>query len=515
MLIGVSTNAQSEENSQMRQLTSLDAQMLALEDDRNHAHVSALAICDPASAPGGQLTLDAVRDRLASRLHLLPPLRWRLAEVPFGLDYPYWVDAAEFDLDFHIRELALPEPGDRRMLAEQVARIVSRPLDRARPLWELYLVYGLENRRVAMLTKIHHAAVDGASVAELLGLMLDAGPQSPAPEAPATPLPSEEMPSQLRMLARGLVGVPRQPVRALRAVPRVLPHLDEVPTMRSVPGVPTLAAASRRFARRRPRTRDGGVLEGRELQAPPSPINRRITPHRRVALCRQSLDEIKRIKNHFGVTVNDVVVAICAGALRSWLSRSGELPEDPMVAMVPVSVRTAEEVGTYGNRVSAMLVPIPTDEPDPAERVRKAHRAMRSAKERHKAVPATVMHEANHVVPPALLVRAARVARMVSAREAPVNTVISNVPGPASPLYLAGARLEAIYPVSAIMDGVGLNLTVLSYCGGMDFGVVVDRDISDDPWSLADALAEAQRELLALVPRDPRPTHVAKAGVSA
>ena len=497
----------------MRQLTSLDAQMLALEDDRNHAHVSALAICDPASAPGGRLTLDAVRDLVASRLHLLPPLRWRLAEVPFGLDYPYWVDAAEFDLDFHIRELALPEPGDRRMLAEQVARIVSRPLDRARPLWELYLVHGLENGRVAMLTKIHHAAVDGASVAELLGIMLDAEPQLAAPQVPASPLPSEEMPSQLRMLARGLVGVPRQPVRALRAVPRVLPHLDEVPTMRSVPGVPTLAAASRRLARRRPRTRDG-VLERRELQAPPSPINRRITPHRRVALCRQSLDEIKRIKNHFGVTINDVVVAICAGALRSWLSRSGGLPEDPMVAMVPVSVRTAEEAGTYGNRVSAMLVPIPTDEPDPGERVRKAHRTMRSAKERHKAVPATVMQEANHVVPPALLVRAARVATMVSAREAPVNTVISNVPGPASPLYLAGARLEAIYPVSAIMDGVGLNLTVLSYCGGIDFGVVVDRDIADDPWPLADALAEAQRELLALVPRPSAP-HAAKAGASA
>ena len=484
----------------MRQLTSLDAQILALEDDRNHAHVSALAICDPASAAGGRLTLDAVRELVASRLHQLPPLRWRLAEVPFGLDYPYWVDAAEFDLDFHIRELALPEPGDRRLLAEQVARIASRPLDRARPLWELYLVHGLEGGHVAMLTKIHHAAVDGASVAELLGIMLDAEPRPDAPEAPAGPLPSEEMPSQQRMLARGLVGVPRQPVRALRALPRVLPHLDEVPTMRSVPGVPTLAAASRRLARRRPGSRDGDVLEGRELQAPPSPINGRITPHRRVALCRQSLDEIKRTKNHFGVTVNDVVVAICAGALRSWLSRSGELPSEPMVAMVPVSARTAAEAGTYGNRVSAMLVPIPTDEPDPAERLRKAHGAMRSAKERHEAVPATVMQEANHVVPPALLVRAARVARIVSARNAPVNTVISNVPGPTSPLYVAGARVEAIYPVSAIMDGIGLNLTVLSYCGGIDFGVVIDRDIAEDPWPLADALAHAQRELHALVP---------------
>ena len=165
----------------MRQLTGLDTQILALEDGRNHAHVSALAICDPATAPDGRLTLDRVRELIAARLHQLPPLRWKLVEVPFGLDYPYWVDAAEFDLDFHLRELALPDPGDERVLAEQVARIVSRPLDRSRPLWELYLIHGLEGGRVGMLTKIHHAAVDGASVAELLGIMLDT---EPAPTDP-------------------------------------------------------------------------------------------------------------------------------------------------------------------------------------------------------------------------------------------------------------------------------------------------------------------------------------------
>jgi diacylglycerol O-acyltransferase / wax synthase len=483
----------------MRQLTSFDAQILALEDGRNHAHVSALAICDPSDAPEGRVTLEAVRDLVGSRLHLLPPLRWRLAEVPFGLDYPYWVDAAEFDLDFHIRELAIPAPGDRKMLAEQVARIVSRPLDRSRPLWELYLIQGLEGGRVAMLTKIHHAAVDGASVAELLGIMLDSEPAPPT-SPPAASENGEEMPSQLRMLARGMAALPRQPVRALRAAPRVLPHLDEIPTMRSVPGVHTLAAAGRRAVRQRPIDRDGGVLEGRELQAPASAINRKITPHRRLALSRQPLDEVKLIKNHFDVTVNDVVVTICAGALRSWLDARGELPEEPLIAMVPVSVRTAEEAGTYGNRVSAMLVPIPTDEPDPKERLRKAHESLRTAKEHHKAVPASVMQDANHVVPPALLVRASRVTTMVNAREAPVNVVISNVPGPTTPLYLAGAQIEAIHPVSAIMDGIGLNLTVMSYCGGLDFGAVADRDIVDDPWPLASALAEAQDELLALVP---------------
>ena len=453
----------------------------------------------PRRPPAAGLRSTESRELIAARLHQLPPLRWKLAEVPFGLDYPYWVDAAEFDLDFHIRELALPDPGDERVLAEQVARIVSRPLDRSRPLWELYLIHGLQRGRVGMLTKIHHAAVDGASVAELLGTMLATAPAPTDPEDAPTGSSGEEMPSELRMLARGVAGLPRQPVRALRALPRALPHLDEVPTMRSVPGVRRIAGASRRVARRKPRTHDGGVLEGRELQAPPSPINRRITPHRRVAFSRQSLDEVKRIKDHFGVTVNDVVVTICAGALRSWLAQRGALPPAPMVAMVPVSVRTPEQAGTFGNRVSAMLVPIPTDEPDPGERLRKAHESLRSAKDHHRAVPAAVMQDANHMVPPALLVRAARVTTMVNARETPVNTVISNVPGPASPLFLAGAAIEAITPVSGIMDGIGLNLTVVSYCGQLNFGVVVDRDAVDDPWPIAAALQDAQRELFARV----------------
>jgi WS/DGAT/MGAT family acyltransferase len=301
------------------------------------------------------------------------------------------------------------------------------------------------------------------------------------------------------MLGRGLAGIPQQPLRALRGLPRLLPHLDELPTTRSLPGASRLASASRRLLPRKPRTRDGGVLEGTDLHAPSTAINRRITPHRRVALSHHSLDEVKRIKNHFGCTVNDVVVAICAGALRSWMLELDELPDEPLVAMIPVSVRTPEEAGTYGNRVSAMLVEIPTDRDDPEQRLLGAHETLRTAKERHQAVPADVIQDANHIVPPALLVRAARVTTMAKARGAPVNTVISNVPGPREPLYLAGARLEALYPVSAIADGVGVNLTVMSYCGSLDFGIVADRDIVADAWPLAEALREAQDELLALV----------------
>jgi WS/DGAT/MGAT family acyltransferase len=487
----------------MQQLSSVDAQFLALEDGRNHAHVSSLAIYDQSTAPGGKLTLESITDLIESRLHLLPPFRWRLAEVPLGIDYPYWVDDTEFDLDFHIRELALPEPGDERMLTDQVARLVSRPLDRSHPLWELYLIHGLADDRVAVLTKFHHAAVDGASGAEILGILLDFDSDAAVAKPGSSDRIGNRMPSSLSMLGRGLAGVPRQPVRAIRGLPRALPHLDQNPMLRHIPGVDTVSAVSRRVLRHRPRTKDGGVLEGRSLHAPRTFLNDSISPHRRLALSRQSLDEVKRIKNHFGVTVNDVVVAICAGALREWLDELGELPDVPLVAMIPVSVRTAAEAGTFGNRVSTMLVTIPTDESDCESRLNHAHRTLDSAKERHEALPVTVLQDANHVIPPALLARAARVTTGVAARhpsEAPVNTVISNVPGSPIPLYLAGARMESLYPVSAIMDGVGLNLTVMSYDGVLNFGIVADRELVADPWPLAGALGRAQADLLDLLP---------------
>ncbi len=487
----------------MRQLSSIDAQFLALEDGRNHAHVSSLAIYDQSTAPGGKLTLGAVRDLISSRIHLLPPFRWRLAEVPLGIDYPYWVDDTEFDLDFHLRELALPTPGDELMLTEQVARLVSRPLDRSHPLWELYLIHGLEDNRVAVLTKFHHAAVDGASGAEILGIILDTEASGREASPPANQAEPNGMPSQISMLGRGLAGVPRQPLRALRGLPRVLPHLDQNPTLRHLPGIGTISGFSRRALRKRPRTKDGGVLEGRSLHAPRTILNQPISPHRRLALSSQSLAEVKLIKNHFGVTVNDVVVTICAAALRDWLTELDALPPEPLLAMIPVSVRTEDEAGSFGNRVSTMLVSIPTDESDCGERLRSANASLRSAKERHKGVPVTVLQDANHMIHPALLGRAARVTTAVAARhprEAPVNTVISNVPGSPVTQYLAGARLEVLYPISAILDGIGLNLTVMSYKGGLNFGVVADRELVDDPWPLVEALKRAQAELLALVP---------------
>lgn len=485
----------------MRQLTSLDAQFLAFEDGRNHGHVSALGIYDPALAPGGRLTLDALTDLVAQRIHLLEPFRWRLAPVPLNLDHPYWIEDPDFDLEFHVRELALPAPGDDRQLAEQVSRLHARPLDRSRPLWELYLIQGLEGGRVAMMTKVHHAAVDGVSGGELLSVLLDASPEGRELAVPPRRRRGGPVPGQTELLARGLLGVARQPLRALRVVPRTLPHLDQVPTARAVPGVGLLAAAGRRLAA--PRRRDGGVLERPALRAPRTRFNDRIGPHRRFAFASLPLDDVKALKGELGVTVNDVVLALCAGALRRRLLADGDLPAEPLLAMVPVSVRTPEQMGTFGNRVSSMIVALPTDEADARQRVQRVSEVMHSAKARHRATPASLMQDANLFVPPALLARASRVVSRLAARDPlapPVNLVVSNVPGSPTPLFLAGARLEAQYPVSVVMDGVGLNLTVLSYRDALDLGVVGDRELLPDAWELVDDVRAELAELRALLP---------------
>ena len=479
----------------MRQLTSVDAQFLALESTRQSGHVAGLAILDPSTRPDGRLTLEAVHDLIAERLPLLPPLRWRLAEVPFGLDYPYWIDDPHFDLDFHVRELALPAPGTDDKLAEQVARIVGRPLDRARPLWEAYLIHGLGHGRVALLTKIHHSLVDGLSGAEIMGVLLDVVPEGreiPPAEEPH----ADGDPGELEMLARGLLGLPRYPLRLLRALPTALPNLDET-AFSTLPGAGTAARVSDAVSRAL-RRGDGGLLERTNLKAPKTSFNGRISPHRRFAFGQLPLDTVKTIKNRHGCTVNDVVVSICAGAVRRWMEEHDELLDEPLVAQIPVSVRSDNEMGTFGNRIMLMSAPLFTNIEDPVDRLLRTHEALRVMKDRHRAMPAELLQDANHFIPPAVFSRAARVTFALSTASPgrPTwNLVISNVPGPQFPLYLAGARLDANYPVSVITDGMGLNITVMSYCGTLDFGIVADRDQMPDVWRLIDWLEDSLAEL--------------------
>ena len=477
----------------MRQLTSLDAQFLALETPRQSGHVGGLAILDTSTTPSGTLTVADIQALIAERLPLLPPLRWRLQEVPLGLDYPYWIDDIDFDLDFHVRELALPAPGSDAQLAEQTARIVSRPLDRAKPLWELYLISGLESGHTAMLTKIHHALIDGMSGAEIMGLLLDLSPEGRELATPARWGDDEPPPGELGMLARGLLGVPRYPLRALRSLPAAVPNLEETP-FATLPGAGTVGRLAKAVS-----GRNGANHPREKLVAPKTSFNGRVSAHRRFTFGQLSLDEVKAVKNAHGVTVNDVVVTICAGAVRRWLVEHGELPDEPLVAQIPVSVRTDEQVGTYGNRIMLMSAPLFTEEPDPVRRLQRTHDALDGMKERHRALPATLLQDANHFIPPAMFSRAARLTfRLATSRPGrPTwNLVISNVPGPQFPLYCAGARLVANYPVSVITDGMGLNITVMSYCGSLDFGIVADREQMPDVGLLMGWLRESLAELM-------------------
>ncbi len=476
----------------MQQLTGLDTSFLNLETPTTYGHVSGLAIFDPSSAPV-PATFEDVKRLIEQRIHLLPPYRRRLVEVPFGLDHPYWIEDPDFDLDFHVRHMGLPPPGNSRQLAEQVSRIVARPLDRSRPLWELYFIEGLEGGHVAQLTKIHHCAIDGVSGAELLTTLLDLTPEPRKVEPPRRAWRPEPEPTQVEMLARGLwgvIGTPRKAIRLGRQSLRHLPALSRSLGFGQLPGESLL----NRVTGRRPPP----MLSEASTPAPRTPFNDRITPHRRFAFGSLSLDEVKAVKKQFDVTVNDVVLALCAGALRRYLKDLGELPSAPLVAMVPVSVRTEEQKKSFGNQVSSMTACLHTDVSDPVTRLQRIHESMRVAKEQHQALPATLLQDFAQFAPPAVAARAARViARAAVANwvDLPFNVVISNIPGPQFPIYGTGAKLVANYPVSAINDGVGLNITVQSYNGSLDFGAIACRQLMPDLWDLVDHLRDALGEL--------------------
>lgn len=473
----------------MRQLTSLDAQFLALENARQTGHVGSLAMLDPTTAPEGSFGCREVTRLMSERGPQLPPLRWRLANVPLGLDHPYWVEEAEIDLGYHVREMALASPGNDSQLADQVARIMARPLDRARPLWELYVIEGHESGLVAVLTKIHHAVIDGLSGAEIMALLLDLTPEGREVEPPEEDL-ADPSPTGLQMLALGLAGLPRYPVRMLKAVPKALPNLDQT-AFGVFPGMGTLSRVAAKFVR------DG--VDRPELVAPKTKFSGRISPHRRFTFGQLELEDVKAAKNKHGTTVNDVVVSVCAGAVRRWLLEHEDLPDVPLVAQVPVSVRTGDQFGTYGNRILLMAAPLYTDVEDPVERLMKTHEALLDMKERRGALPAMLLQDANNFIPPAVFARAARLTFAFSTSRpgrSAWNLVISNVPGPQFPLYMAGAKLVANYPVSVILDGMGLNITVMSYMGHMDFGIIADRDQMPDVDVLLPYLREELERLL-------------------
>jgi diacylglycerol O-acyltransferase len=471
----------------VQQLTGLDAAFLALETANTTGHVGGVCVLDPRSAPQ-PLTLALLTDVLGERLPLVPVLRRKLLNVPLGLDQPYWIDDPDFDIEYHIREIALPRPGSDAQLTEQVARLHARPLDRSRPLWEIYLITGLARRRAAVYTKIHHSAIDGASGAELLTVLLDLTPDGrdvPA-AAPFTPGKPPGAAALAVLAAARLAWRPVQTVRVTNEMIRV---------------VPTLAPALSRFVGGMLGLNrgDGEIITTTLGRAPSTPFNRLVTQHRRVAFRSVDLDTVKTIKNAFGVSVNDVVMAMCAGALRRWLAKHDALPDQPLIAMIPVSIRDPAGKGALGNKVSAMLALLPTNVPEPGRRLEIVHAATKLAKSQQAAIPQGLVDQVSDFAPPALTARAARVvfATGLLHRLPPFNLTISNVPGPNVPVYLCGAKLLAHYPVSVITDGQGLNITLVGYLGQLHFGLVSCRELVPDIEALADFLADELDVLLA------------------
>lgn len=458
-------------------LSGLDASFLYMETPTLHMHVAMTAVFDPSTVPGGY-SYERIRRLINDRIPQVPVFQRRLVEVPFRLGHPVWVDDPAFDIDNHLRRAALPSPGGVRELADFAADVDSRQLHRDRPLWEMWIVEGLEGGAVALVAKMHHSTIDGVSGAELLGVLFDLQPDPP-PTAPG-PAPSGDsrVPSGPELVSQAVVARLVRPFEMTRTAVR---------TAQNILGV----------------TRVRGRGAGRAalpLTAPRTSINVAVTARRKVAFAAASLADVKALKNEVGTTVNDVVLAICAGALRRYLQAGDELPEIPLVSVVPVSVTpdVAELKGS--NKVSAMFVQLPCQEADPLERLRTIHQGTKGAKNEHQALgAATLQNWAEHATPNVFAVAARFYTRMrLADRHRPVaNLVISNVPGPDFPLYFGGAEMQAGFPLGPVMDGMGLNITIMSYRGVLYWGLVADARAVPRLWDIANAVTESLEELMA------------------
>ncbi|MFT3853769.1 MAG: wax ester/triacylglycerol synthase family O-acyltransferase [Ilumatobacteraceae bacterium] len=471
----------------MKQLTGIDASFLYMESDTTFGHVSGLLIFDRPYPEFDPYT--EIYERYEAMVGHVEPMRRRLVEVPLSLDHPWWIEDPNFDLSFHIRALNLAKPGYADQLADQVARIHGRPMDRSRPLWEVYVIDGLGEGRWALLTKYHHATIDGASGQIMLEMVTS---PEPGGDDIMDPLPwtPEPLPSNNELLRRAFDNMVRNPARSFRVQMRIIRD------MANAAGLPVIGNAASRAGKAAKQANAPAAPEPRvsmpTTPAPPTPWNKAISQHRRFAIRSSSLSNIKRIKEAANGTVNDVVMAICAGGLRSYLLRHDALPDKPLRAMVPVSIRTGNESDPWTNRVSALVAELPTDEPDPLQRVARCREAMQAAKRQFELVPAEALVDIQQYSSPVLATAAMRLSSRFGLTERissiPFNLTISNVPGPRQPLYMAGAQLQHQFPVSIVTDGQGLNITVVSYLDRLDFGLIADRELIPDLWDMADDL---------------------------
>jgi len=441
-------------------VSSLDAGMLYAETPEMPMHTMGVLLLEAPTQP-----LFAVLQRvIQQRLHLLAPFRRRLVEDPLQLGDPYWIEDPGFSLENHLRRAAIPSPGGMRELAEFVDDVASRLLDRSKPLWELQLVEGLEGGRVAVVAKIHHAAMDGGRLVALIGVLLDLTPDGRSTPPPDIEWRPDQEPSLLWLAADTARALATKPLHALRAIADV--------------GATILAGA-----------RSAGGNRGdaaRLFEAPATPLNGALSPQRSVAMADVAFDDVKAIKNAFGTTVNDVVLSASCGTLRSWLLAHGGVPTRPLVANVPVTVR-AEGEEEAGNRVSMILVHLPVQIEEPVSRLMAIRAETRRAKEQHGDAKGDLFRQTTDlltsVMVPWLLVHAVDLhARAHLADRLPLfwNLVISNLPGPPIPLYLAGAKVLRIYPFGPAQQGSGLNLTVMSTAGRLCLGAMACRRMVPD-----------------------------------
>ena len=464
----------------MKRLAGLDATFLYMETPTTPMHVMGVLLLDTSTAVGGY-SFDKVRELLLNRIHLMPAFRRRLVPVPLGLAHPVWIEDADFDLDNHLHRVGAPPPGDLRALEAIVGDIAGHVLDRNKPLWEMWVVEGLSEQRAAVVTKIHHSAIDGTSGADVMVHLLDITPEVSAAEPAEEPWVPERRPSDLRLLAGGLASQAGAPLRAAKAIGKLAGNA---------------ARTARSYAKR----------EMREASPPPFTAPRTVfsgalTPHRAVAFGEGSLEDLKAIKSAFGGKVNDVVLAIATHAMRSYLTWLGELPDRPLVASCPISVRKeGEEARDSANQVSNMLVPLPVQLADPVEQLEAIIESTKRSKELANAIGAETLMDWAEFLAPRLFTTGMRLysaTRMGNLHPPALNLIVSNVPGPPIPLYSAGARILAIFPMGPLLPGAGVNITVLSNMGNVDFGVIAVREAVPEAWRIADGLKEGIDLLLA------------------
>ncbi len=450
----------------MEQLSAQDASFYYQESPETPMHVGSVAILDPSTSPYGPLDLETLTSFYASRLHLMPMARRRLVHVPFNADHPYWIEDENFDLEFHLHELAMPEPADWTRFYRLCARILSRPLDMERPPWEVYLIHnlrgleGLPQHAVALITKMHHAAVDGRSGTDMAIAMADLQPEMMTSE-PNEPWKGERVPTEAELMARTAIGNLFRPTHAAELFAESLGSGQRV------------TALMRQS------------LPPPQVPVPQTRFNRKVSAHRSIGFERFLLDEVRAMKNAVeGATVNDVALAICGGALRSYLEDKNELPAEPMMAMAPISTRKEGKTYKMGNQVSAMFVPIGTHIQDPVERLNTVREATHNAKQMTNAVGAELMTRYGDFVPAALFNLAQRLTAEYTRanRVAPAfNCSITNVPGPQVPLYMMGCRLVTTLGYGPVMHNMGLIVPIGSYCGEFTISFTACRDMVPDP----------------------------------